>query len=90
MNLLNRDDETSPHVWSLIRSLATNQELYKQVLHFSKARETELDKISWDKFFEGSSIFMQIYILEIIEEIMEAGNVMGDNRRIYYVGDQVK
>ena len=46
--------------------------------------------ISWDKFFEGSSIFMQIYILEIIEEIMEAGNVMGDNRRIYYVGDQVK
>ena len=29
MNLLNRNDEASPHVWNLIRSLATNQQLYK-------------------------------------------------------------
>jgi len=29
MNLLKRNDETSPDVWNLIRSLYTNQELYR-------------------------------------------------------------
>jgi hypothetical protein len=29
MDLLNRNDETSPRVWDLIRSLSTNQTLYK-------------------------------------------------------------
>lgn len=29
MDLLNRNDETSPRVWELIRSLSTNQTLYK-------------------------------------------------------------
>ena len=49
-----------------------------------------MDPINWDKFFQGSSIFMQIYILEIIEELMEAGNALGDNARVAFVEDQIK
>ena len=85
IELLNRNDEASPHVWKLMRSLATNQELYKKVLDFSEARESELDPIDWDKFFEGSSIFMQIYVLEIIEELMEAENAIGSTSRVAFV-----
>ena len=56
MDLLNRNDETSPHVWDLIRSLATNQDLYKKMLSFSEAKN-EQDEISWEKFFEGNSMY---------------------------------
>jgi len=73
IELLNRNDDASIDVWNLIRSLSTNQELYKQVLEFSKARASVVDTIDWDKFFGESSIFMQIYVLEIIEELLEAG-----------------
>ena len=73
MDLLNRNDETSPDVWDLIRMLATNQELYQQVLSMSEAKN-ENGEISWQKFFEGSSMYKQIYSLEIIEELMEAGS----------------
>ena len=56
MDLLNRNDEASPDVWNLIRSLATNQELYKKVVSFSEAKN-EQDEISWEKFFSGSSVY---------------------------------
>ena len=85
MNLLNRNDETSPDVWNLIRSLATNQKLYKKVLSFTEAKD-ENEVISWDKFFGSGSMYRQIYNLEIIEELMEAGNVISkDNKRVSFV-----
>ena len=36
--------------------------------------KNENGEISWQKFFEGSSMYKQIYSLEIIEELMEAGS----------------
>lgn len=33
LNLCNRNDESSVKVWELIRMLATNQKLYKEVLN---------------------------------------------------------
>ena len=35
-------------------------------------------------------MFKQIYILEIIEELMEAGNTQSDTRRVAFVENQVK
>ena len=85
MNLLNRNDEPSPDVWNLIRSLATNQKLYKKVLSFTEAKD-ENEVISWDQFFGSGSMYRQIYNLEIIEELMEAGNVISkDNKRVSFV-----
>ena len=30
-------------------------------------------------------MYKRIYVLEIIEELMEAGNAIGDNQRVSYV-----
>ena len=54
--LLDRQDETSEDVWSLIRMLATNQHLYEQVLSLIKIKD-EQGKIDWSMFFEGSSVY---------------------------------
>ena len=90
MDLLNRNDATSPEVWNLIRMLATNQEIYRQVLSLSEAKD-ENGAISWQKFFEGSSMYKQIYNLEIIEELMEAGNTSGgEDKRVAFVEYQYK
>ena len=37
MDLLNSNSESSSVVWDLVRALSTNQEIYQQVLNFSKA-----------------------------------------------------
>ena len=73
MNLLDRNDDASPDVWNLIRSLSTNKEIYHNVLSFSQAKNEKGD-ISWEEFFKGKKVYRQIYILEIIEELMEAEN----------------
>ena len=56
MDLLNRNDETSPRVWDLIRSLSTNQTLYKQVVSFQGVQDDQ-GNINWDEFFEQGSIY---------------------------------
>ena len=56
MDLLNRNDETSPRVWDLIRSLSTNQTLYKQVVSFQGVQD-EQGNIKWAEFFEQGSIY---------------------------------
>ena len=89
MSLLNRNDETSPDVWNLIRSLSTNQELYQQVLSLSEAKN-EQGEIDWKKFFEGSSRYKQIYNLEIIEELMQDGSSMEGDKRVAQVDNQNK
>ena len=69
--------------------LATNQEIYHQVLGFSEAKDDK-GQISWEKFFEGGSMYKQIYNLEIIEELMEAGSTDGENQRVAFVEYQYK
>ena len=89
MDLLNRNDETSPDVWNLIRMLATNQEFYQQVLSLSEAKDDK-GVINWKQFFEKGSMYKQIYNLEIIEELMEAGNAATDLKRVAFVETQYK
>ena len=59
------------------------------MLSFGEAKD-DLDQIDWDKFFGGSSMYKQIYILDIIEELMEAGNATGDSKRVSFVEMQIK
>ena len=61
MDLLNRNDESTTDVWNLIRSLATNQSLYKQVVSLSGSKD-EAGKLDWNKFFNNGSSYKQIYI----------------------------
>ena len=72
LSLLNRNDETTQDVWNLVRSLATNESLYKQVVSLSGAKD-EVGMIDWTQFFNSGSMYKQIYIQEIIEELMESG-----------------
>ena len=83
MGLLDRNDETTSDVWNLIRSLATNQSMYKQVVSLSGSRDAN-GKLDWNQFFNSGSSYKQIYIQEIIEELMESGQ--GDmNQRVMFV-----
>lgn len=70
MALLDRKDESSYQVWELIRMLATNQKIYDEVISIENAVSAKGD-IDWKVFFDGNSVYRQIYNLEIIEAIME-------------------
>ena len=72
MALLNRNDETTTDVWNLVRSLATNESLYKQVVSLSGSKDA-VGMIDWQQFFNSGSTYKQIYVQEIIEELMESG-----------------
>jgi hypothetical protein len=71
-SLLDRQDASSEEVWSLICMLATNHNVYQQVLSLNDVKD-EQGKIQWDKFFDGGSVYEQIYNLEIVEACLEAG-----------------
>jgi len=44
--------------------------------------KNEKGEIDWKKFFEGSSMYKQIYNLEIIEELMQDGSSMEGDKRV--------
>lgn len=54
--------------------------------------EAKNDKgeINWKQFFEGSSMYKQIYNLEIVEELMQDTNAMEDDKRVAFVEYQYK
>lgn len=70
MGLLDRNDETSAEVWELIRMLATNENIYQEVLRLENAVDAQ-GNIQWKSFFENPNIYRRIYNLEIIEAVME-------------------
>ena len=86
IRLLDRNDEASEDVWNLVRMLATNQQMYEEVLSLSKAKNEE--GINWASVFEDESLYKQIYRQEIIVAVMEASSDDGDSRRVFYVEDQ--
>lgn len=87
LNLCNRNDESSVKVWELIRMLATNQKLYKEVLNLQISENEKQDSKSfWKKFFESGSVYKQSYIHEIIEALMEEGEDLSN--RVFFVGYQ--
>ena len=50
-----------------------------------------MDLVDWEKFFEGGSIYDQIYKMEIVEELMEAWDETIDNKkRVSFVSIQKK
>lgn len=54
--------------------LATNQEMYRQVLTLKDAKDSDNGMINWHKFFNNNSIYKQIYNFEIIEAVMNEGD----------------
>ena len=85
-SLLDRNDETSADVWTLVRMLATNHQMYQEVLSLNQAQESS-GMISWEKVFEDASLYKQIYKQEIIMAVMEASN-SGDSKRVMFVEEQ--
>ena len=61
--------------------LATNQQMYDEVLSLSQA-QTE-DGINWATVFEDASIYKQIYKQEIIVAVMEASKGDEDKRVMF-------
>ena len=59
------------------------------MLSLSDAKN-EKGEIDWKQFFEGDSMYKQIYNLEIIEELMQDENSMEGDKRVAYVEDQYK
>lgn len=82
-SLLDRNDEASQDVWELVRMLATNQQMYQEVLSLSQAESDE--GINWASVFEDASLFKQIYKQEIIVAVMEASKAGGDDKRVMFV-----
>mmetsp|Transcript_394 Transcript_394/g.567 ORF Transcript_394/g.567 Transcript_394/m.567 type:complete len:143 (-) Transcript_394:494-922(-) len=85
-SLLDRGDETSSDVWNLVRMLATNQQMYQEVLSMSKAQSG--DSIDWAKVFEDKSVYRQIYKQEIIVAVMESGGDSDDGKRVMFSEEQ--
>lgn len=79
MNLLDRNDDTSSQVWDLIRMLATNEQIYKEVLSLDSALDAN-GKVQWESFFENKNVYRRIYNLEIIEAVMEEGENAQNSR----------
>jgi len=89
MEVLDKNKEAKADAWDLIRMLATNQEMYKSVLTLKDAKDPDTGIIDWQKFFNGASVYKQIYMSEIIEAVMNEGQGSkfsdhGD-RRVYFV-----
>ena len=78
------NSEVAKLIWDLVRSLATNQKTYQEVLDLSKAQEG--DELNWKQVFEDQSVYRQIYKQEIIVALMESGSDE-DNKRVMYVED---
>jgi len=66
--------------------LHTNQEMYNEVLTLKEAKD-DTGMIHWQKFFNNSSVYKQIYNFEIIEAVMNEGVKNGEagEGRVFYV-----
>lgn len=89
LNVLEKNQEAQADAWDLIRMLATNQEMYREVLTLKEAKDSDTGMITWHKFFHNSSVYKQIYNFEIIEAVMNEGDSdenqeNGDNR-VFFV-----
>jgi len=70
MDVLDQRQEAQADAWDLIRMLATNEEMYREVLTLKQVKDAETGLINWQKFFNNSSVYKQIYNFEIIEAFM--------------------
>lgn len=77
MALLDKDGAVSEASWDLIQMIATNPEIYTQVLEFKNTLDEKSGKIDWGKFFDSHSIYRLLYTLQIVEAVMEEGEGEG-------------
>jgi len=77
MALLDKDGAVSEASWDLIQMIATNPEIYTQVLEFKNTLDENSGKIDWGKFFDSHSIYRLLYTLQIVEAVMEEGEGEG-------------
>ena len=76
-SLLDRNDESTPEVWDLVRMLNTNKQTFMQVLSLQASADKGID---WSKVFEDDSLYKQIYKQEIIMAVMEEDQEGMDQR----------
>lgn len=68
--------------------LATNQEMYTDILTLKNAKDPDTGIINWEKFFTGASVYKQIYNFEIIEAVMnesDQSHLEDGDRRVFFV-----
>lgn len=74
MSLLDgKDKELAEQAWELIQMLATNLQLYRQVLQLEIAKEAGSESVDWTKFFDKSSSYRLLYSLQIVQAVLEDG-----------------
>jgi len=66
--------------------LATNQQMYQEVLSLHQA-QSDIG-IDWAKVFEDNSLYKQIYKQEIIVAVMEASSSEDADKRVLFVEEQ--
>jgi len=84
LEVLDRNDESSDAVWSLIRRLCTNKTMFKAVLEVDQMRD-ESGKIAWENLLENKSIYRKVYNFDIIEALLEDTELFENGKRIIYV-----
>lgn len=55
IEMLQKNDDASKSAWDLLQMLATNEEIYKQVMNVEEA--------DWEKFFDSSNVYSLMYKL---------------------------
>ena len=88
LELLDRNDESTGDVWSLIRTLSTNYKMFKEVLDVDSIKDSQ-GKILWENLLENKSVYRKIYNFEIIGALLEDSEAFADNKRIEFM-EQIK
>jgi len=79
MDVLDKNKEAEADAWDLIRMLATNEEMYRSILTLKDVKDSDTGIIDWHKFFNGTSVYKQIYNFEIIEAVMNESESSNDH-----------
>ena len=87
-SLLERGDETCAATWELIRSLATNEKQYMEVIEMESVTGED-GEVDWNKFFQGSSAYHKAYLQEIMLSVLEdSDDDNGQLKRVMFVEEQ--
>jgi hypothetical protein len=71
------NSEVSHSAWSLIKTITTNPELYTRVLALDR-----LPDFTWKAIFDTDSIHKMLYVLQIVEALLEECSNLNSNQEI--------
>ena len=69
------NSEVSNSAWSLIKTIATNASLYRKVVALDRDPD-----FNWDHIFDLSSINKMLYVLQIVEALIEEQSSIHDQK----------